>query len=135
MHRDSQIVDINKDNVPCRNCGANLVDVVNFVYMGEVDTRSTFIEEHCQCKHCKSIFILHYDLFDIDGHIYSKVFTEDVNNPDNNWQDNLTEEQKKIISQHLRGCKICIDRLNQEILTDAWLKSFIQALKEENKQV
>ena len=132
MLKETQIVDINKDTAPCQKCGANLVDVANFKYMGKADTMATYIEEHCQCKQCKSDFILHYDLFDASGHVYSKVFTEDINNPNNNWQDNLTEDQRKIISQHLKSCKICIDRLEQEILTDAWLKSFIHALKNNN---
>ena len=124
-----QIVDINKDSDLCQKCGANLVDVANFQFMDKVKNTATYIEEYCQCKHCKNDFILHYDLFDADGHVYSKVFTEDINDNSINWQDNLNEDQKKIISQHLKDCKICTDRLTQENLTDAWLKAFIKELR------
>ena len=129
VKNDVQIVNINKDVEPCKQCGANLVDIINIKYMDKVENTATYIEEYCQCKQCKSAFILHYDLFDADGHLYSRVFTEDINNPENNWQDNLTEEQRNIIAQHLKSCKICIDRLDNETLLDTWLKAFIKELK------
>jgi hypothetical protein len=126
---EPQIVDINEDIVPCIKCGANLVDVANFKYDGQIVTEATFVEEACCCKKCDRSFIMHYDLFDPKGHIYSKVFSEDINNPEVNWQDALTDAQKKTISEHLEHCEVCTDRLSQETLTDAWLKDFVVNLR------
>jgi len=124
-----QIVNINQDSAPCQNCGSNLIEITNFSYADQTDSTATVREELCKCSKCGTLFILHYDLFDPKGHIYSKVFTEDINNPSYNWQDALTEEQKKAIAEHLQHCQVCVDRLSQELLTDAWLKSFIASLR------
>jgi hypothetical protein len=117
-----QIININDNDATCKQCGTNIVDIANFIFSGEV-------EEHCKCNHCHTNFLLHYDIFDPSGHIDSKIFTEDINNANYNWQDSLTEDQKKVVSDHLAGCPECLDRLSQEMLTDAWLKSFIKALR------
>jgi len=127
--KECQIVNIDSEAVPCKQCGSNLIDVSNFSYDGHTDTTATVREEHCRCKKCGTPFILHYDLFDSSGHIHSKVFTEDLNNSSYNWQDALTEEQKLAIADHLQSCSICVDRLSHEMLTDAWLKSFISSLR------
>lgn len=125
---EMQTVNINNEKAPCIKCGANLVDISNFIFDGKVDTKPTFVEEHCKCKHCGTPFLMHYDLFDVSGHVLSKVFTEDINNVDYNWQDALTEEQRLAVSEHLKHCDVCLDRLSQEMLTDAWLKSLITGL-------
>jgi uncharacterized protein with PIN domain len=125
-----QIVNINDTVAICKQCGADIVDVANFTFSGKVDTTATCIEEYCKCQKCKTDFLLHYDIFDPSGHIYSKIFTEDINNVNYNWQDALTEDQKKVVSDHLEKCPECLDRLSQELLTDAWLKSFINALRD-----
>jgi hypothetical protein len=130
-----QIVSIDLNDAPCKNCGANLIDIANYAYDGKTETTATVREEHCKCKKCGTSFILHYDLFDEEGHIYSKVFTEDVNNPSYNWQDALTEDQKSVISEHLKGCSICVDRLSMENLTDAWLRDFINMLRKNRVQL
>jgi hypothetical protein len=127
--QNRQIVNINQKSAPCQQCGSNLIEITNFSYAGETTSTSAAREELCKCKNCGSTFILHYDLFDSEGHIYSKVFTEDVNNPSYNWQDSLTEDQKKAIAGHLQHCSVCVDRLSHELLTDAWLKSFITNLR------
>jgi transcription elongation factor Elf1 len=127
--KEMQIVDINEATVPCVICGSNLIDITNFMYDGQTTSTATYREERCKCKQCGTLFILHYNLFDENGHVYSKVFTEDINNPTYNWQDALTEEQKAKISEHLQHCEICVDRLSHEILTDAWLKGFINDLR------
>ena len=124
-----QIVDINQDVVKCDVCGANIVDLVNFIYSGKSESTALDRKEFCQCRHCLTPFILHYDMFDSQGHIYPSIFTEDINNPSCNWPDNLTEEQKESVSGHLQECKICVDRLAQELLTDAWLRDFIASRK------
>jgi hypothetical protein len=127
--KETQTVDINLSSVPCDHCGSDLIDVANFMYDGETVSTATVREEHCKCKKCGTPFILHYDLFDPEGHVYAKVFTEDINNRDYNWQDSLTEDQKVKISEHLEHCPICIDRLSHETLTDAWLRNFITTLR------
>lgn len=129
MQTKIQVVDINKNEAPCAKCGANLIDISNFVYDGKSNARPTYIEELCKCRKCNTQFIMHYDIFDSEGHIYSKIFTEDINNEEYSWQDALTEEQKKKVSEHLKYCNECLDRLSQEMLTDAWLKSFITHLR------
>jgi hypothetical protein len=120
-----QIVDINQNRVLCEKCGANIVDLANFSYDGKSESTSMDRKEFCRCRHCSTSFILHYEMFDLQGHIYPSIFTEDINNPSCNWPDNLTEEQKEVVSDHLVRCKECMDRLSQELLTDAWLKDFI----------
>jgi len=131
---DTQIVDINKDTVLCDSCGANIVDVANFVFDGEIISEPTYREEKCKCQHCNVSFILHYDLFDEEGHIHSRVFSEDINNPSYHWPEALTENQKQSIVEHLKGCKICQNRLDQEILTDAWLKDIMNQLRKSSKR-
>jgi hypothetical protein len=127
-----QIININDDIALCKQCGTNIVDVANFIFSGKVNTTDTYIEELCKCQHCNTEFFLHYDIFDPSGHIYSKIFTEDINNINYNWQDALTDAQKRIVSDHLGTCKECLNRLSQEMLTDAWLKSFIKAMREKS---
>ena len=127
--KDRQIININQESAPCQQCGSNLIDITNFSYDGQTVSTASIREELCRCKKCGTLFTLHYDLFDPEGHIYSKVFTEDINNSSYNWQDSLTEDQKKAIADHLQNCPICVDRLSHEMLTDAWLKSFITTLR------
>jgi hypothetical protein len=124
-----QIVDINLDIVNCEVCGVNLVDLANFIYEGKSESTAFDRKEFCRCQHCNTSFILHYEIFDFQGHVYPSVFTEDINNPESNWPDNLTEEQKGSVANHIKDCKICIDRLEHELLTDAWLRDFIASRK------
>ena len=124
-----QIVDINQDTVKCDICGANIVDLANFIYENRYESTALDRKEFCRCRHCSTPFILHYEVFDSRGHIYSSVFTEDINNPACNWPDNLTEEQKEVVSAHLADCQICTDRLTHELLADAWLRDFIASRK------
>ena len=133
---DIQIVDINKDTVPCESCGVNIADVANFTFDGQVVSESRYREEKCKCRHCNASFILHYDLFDEEGHIniHSGSFSEDINNPNYHWPEALTENQKQTISDHLRDCKICQDRLDQEILNDAWLKDLMNQIRKASKR-
>ena len=125
MNSNYQRVNIGKSREGCRKCGTNLLDVSNFRYTEEFVSGPTYREELCICKTCNTPFVLRYELFDKKGHVYSRVFTEDVNDPQHNWQDNLTEEQKKLISEHLETCEVCKDRLSNEILSDAWFGSII----------
>jgi transcription elongation factor Elf1 len=125
----TQEVNINQESAKCLSCGADLVDIANIEYQGKAETAPTHRKELCKCRSCGQLFSLRYDLFDAEGHIYSRVFVEDVNNPNFHWQDLLTDEQKEKIAEHLDGCTTCTKRLNHEILSDAWLKSFMGQLK------
>jgi hypothetical protein len=129
MQANIQTVDINQDIVSCDKCGANIVDLANFVYEEKSESTAFDRKEFCRCRHCSTPFILHYEIFDPEGHIDPSVFTEDINNPESNWPDNLTEEQKESVSSHLRDCEICVGRLTHELLTDAWLRDFIASRK------
>lgn len=128
-----QIVNINIDKAPCVVCGSNLVDVNNFSFKEKGDIKATYFEEQCLCKNCHTPFVLHYDIFDEDGHILSRVFVEDINDETYDWQDPLEPTQKEAICKHLENCPTCLDRLSQEMLTDAWLKSFITDLRTTRK--
>jgi late competence protein required for DNA uptake (superfamily II DNA/RNA helicase) len=124
-----QIVDINNEKTKCRDCGSHITNLSNFVYGGESLSEPKYRDELCKCRHCGMLFIMHYDLFDKEGHIYAKVFTGDINNLNYNWQDILSENQKHAISEHLKVCKKCQETLSEEILTDAWLSNFMEDLR------
>jgi hypothetical protein len=117
------------DNETCNKCGANLLDLANFRYLEKQRKEPTFWEELSECVKCKTKFILHYDIFDEKGHIHKNIFSEDVNNLEYNWQDILDESQKKVIFNHLKTCKECQERLNNEILVDAWFRDLLSNLR------
>ena len=112
----------------CNECG-NILELGNFTYSGISKDSSTFREEKCICNQCKTPFIIRYDIFDSEGHIYPRVFSEDPNDHSYNWQDNLTQEQKESIAGHLKDCQICNSRLSNENLLDAWFADIIHSRK------
>lgn len=120
-----QKVNISQDHAYCQKCHADILDIINFRYGGKIILEPTFREELCECRHCGTPFVIRYDLFDEDGHIEPRVFTGDSNDPEYNWQEKLSENQKEVIACHLRGCKECQERLEAEMLTDAWFASII----------
>ena len=124
-----QIVDINEDIVLCDHCGTNLIDVANYTFDGNTVSESYYWDETCTCKGCNSKFILRYNIFDKEGHIYPSIFSEDINNPEYNWQEILNDIQKEVITEHLTDCEVCRDRLSQEMLSDAWFKDFIESIR------
>ena len=124
-----QRVNIGDETAHCRKCGSGISSLTEFVYDGDSISDATSREELFECTSCGEKFILHYDLFDPHGHVYSRIFTGDPNNLSYNWQDLLTPEQQKAISDHLLECKICQDRLSEETLSDAWFSSFLQDLR------
>lgn len=124
-----QNVNINDDKVRCKKCGAHLTNLTEFVYDNDCFSDPRYREELCKCTACGEKFILHYDLFDTEGHVYQRVFTGDVNNVNYDWQEILTEEQRKEIKEHVEKCQICQDRMNDEALSDAWFSSFLQDLR------
>ena len=126
-----QHVDVSKEEVLCQKCEADILDMANFTYAEKYVAKPTYWEELCKCKVCGTLFVMHYDIFDPEGHVYPRVFTEDINNPDYKWQDTLTDEQKRNLSEHLEACHICKERLSAEMLSDAWLGSFMENLRKE----
>jgi len=126
---DLQRVNINDEESTCRKCGQVLTELRSFIYAGETADAATSKDELCKCSKCGTLFVLHYDYFDKNGHVFDKIFSGDINSPESNWQDRLSEEQRQAISEHLKDCKICQERLEEEILTDAWLTSFINDLR------
>lgn len=129
MQGNLQVVNIDDRSKKCRNCGADILNISNFSFEKEIKAEPLFWEELCKCTRCGIQFILHYNIFDKNGHIQSRVFFEDLNDPEYNWQDHLTPDQKRIIEEHLRSCQECCDSLSQEQLLDAWLKDILSNLR------
>ena len=125
-----QQVDIGSSEELCKNCNTNLTDISNFIYNGENHSEPDFWQELCKCKKCGTLFVIQYNIFDSGGHIYQRVFAEDMNDTSHSWQEELTDEQKLRVGKHLEGCKICRDRLSDEQLAGAWVKDMFDGLKE-----
>ena len=128
-----QKININDEKAECVHCKGSLSRLGDFTYAGERVNSPTHTDELCRCKKCSTVFVMHYDLIDADGHIMPQVFVEDVNNSSYNWQDILDENQKKAIAEHLESCKKCQDLLNEELLTNAWFANLINDLRSKNK--
>ena len=124
-----QIVDINQDVVKCEKCGANIVDLANFIYEGIFVNTSIDRRDYCHCRHCFSPFFILYPIFDPQGHVYPSIFCEDINDLSSNWLDYITDEQKKVVADHLLSCRACRDRLNYELLTDGLLRAMLRSLR------
>ena len=124
-----QIVNILEETAPCKICGTDLSVLGKFTYLGVANNTARQKDERCKCNTCHTEFITHYDFFDKDGHINNFIFSGDINDPTYNWQDQLTPEQTKEIGEHLLTCKICNDRLNEEVTSDAWLASLLHNYK------
>lgn len=124
-----QKINIAQENAVCIKCKANLLDIRNIRWLQKDVLGPTFREELFQCRSCGSEFVIRYDLFDKEGHVDPRAFTEDINDPSYNWQDNLSPEQKKLVEDHLKECEICRDRLIEENLNDAWFASIIHGDK------
>jgi len=128
MEHVKQVININSERALCKACGLNLQEITNFKFTGKTVSHKLYNEEECVCK-CGAEFVLHYDVFDAKGHIYSRVFVEDINNTEYHWTDPLSTEQKEVIRGHLTHCEKCRETLDQELLTDAWLKSIMDQIK------
>jgi uncharacterized protein with PIN domain len=125
MSHGIQTISANKEKASCNKCGANILDILNMAYEEKFKTDPRYREELCHCRFCGTKFIIHYDLFDKNGHVYSRVFGEDINNPEFKWQDLLVKEQIDEIAAHLSTCEVCKNRLSEEMLSDALLSSVI----------
>ena len=124
MQNKPQKININEP-ATCLNCGADIHDITNIRYAEKYVTGPKFREELNFCKKCGTEFILRYDLFDHEGHIHPRVFSEDPNDPKYNWTDLLTDEQKKVIAEHLKDCPVCNKRLMEQIELDVWFSSIL----------
>jgi hypothetical protein len=122
-------INIDQEKGTCIICGANILDIANIAYDGEYKMDPRYREELCHCRSCNTKFIIHYDLFDAEGHVCSRVFSEDINNRDFKWQDLLNKEQLDGIAKHLESCDVCKDRLSEEMLSDAWFASVVHPKK------
>jgi uncharacterized protein with PIN domain len=120
-----QKADSNSDETKCSVCGSDINDIANFVYNNVTVSEPTYREELCKCRKCGTLFTMHYDLFDADGHIYSRVFTEDTNDPDYKWSDILSKNQLDMIIKHITKCQICKDRLETQIVNEAWFNDLM----------
>ncbi len=118
-----QIVRNTDETAPCANCGNDLSELGSFTYAGKSTDTAVQKDEECLCKKCGKHFILQYQYFDEKGHVNSFVFNGDVNDGTYNWQDQLTSQQKETITNHLKDCQPCMDRMTEEALTDAWISS------------
>jgi hypothetical protein len=124
-----QRINISQEEARCENCGTDLLDIRNIKYTEKAINKPTYREEFCLCKKCGDTFILHYDIFDKEGHVEPRVFSGDINNPEYNWPDNLTQEQRDTINEHLKICSICVGRADDELLSDAWMAGIIHNKK------
>jgi uncharacterized protein with PIN domain len=124
-----QIVNLNEDVVPCSKCHINLSVLGSFTHIGVKENTALKKDEICRCNKCGMEFILHYEFFDKEGHVNSFVFSGDINDPEYNWQDQLTEEQKIAIGDHLKTCALCNKKLIDEVASDAWLASLVHRIK------
>ena len=127
MQCNMQTVNIVDMHASCKLCGKDILDIINFKYTGKTIPVPTWSEEVCVCRNCGAEFLIHYDFFDPDGHINARTFIGDVNNAEYNWQDNLSDEQKILVMNHLKNCPTCVGRLDEETLTDAWFGSLIRS--------
>lgn len=124
-----QTVLISSKTAVCESCGADIREIKNIKYAGTTVNGPTYREELYECRKCSTKFIIRYEFIEADGHINSRTFSSDVNDPNYNWQEALTEEQKKLVSGHLKTCKLCNDKLSEEMLMDAWFASIIHSRK------
>ena len=127
-------INVFSSHATCDVCGSSLLDIKNIKYSGICYNSPTCREEVCICRNCETRFILKYELFTEDGHINRKIFSGDANDLNHNWQDNLTDEQKKTVGEHLKGCPICSENLNEEMLSDAWFSSIVHKGKNHENQ-
>jgi len=135
MHKwdNYQKVDIGSTEELCSKCNTDLSDMANFICMEEIRNEPEYMQQLCQCKGCEKEFILHFGIFDSGGHIYSRVFANDINDENYSWQDNLTKEQIRVISDHLKNCATCKDRYSEEQLAEAWMKELMDSLRQKSR--
>ncbi len=124
-----QIIKLDDKKTNCKKCGTNLTDVNNITYLEKRWSEPKHWDELSKCDKCGNEFLLRHEIFDPKGHINAYVFTEDINDSNYNWIDNLNNIQKEIIAGHIEKCTACQKRLQEELLSDARLKSIFSSLR------
>ena len=127
---DLQIIEADTIKL-CRGCKReiNVLSLLQFKYLGKQLFESRYLDELMQCRHCKTNFIIRWNLFDKDGHILSRVFSEDPNDLNVSWMDSLSESQKKEIANHMSNCIICQNKLNESQLETAQFSALLNRLR------
>jgi len=128
---DIQTIKFNESTKICSRCHSDL-SLDNIIYLGQKWSEPTYWDELHKCSECEQLFFLRHGIFDRKGHIQRYVFSEDINDPDYNWTDNLSASQKLTIAKHLDTCSICKEHHFAEFLSDIKLKRFFQ--KERKKR-
>jgi hypothetical protein len=128
MYNVMQRVEIDQ-KIKCDICHSDLLNVSNIKFTGK-----TFEEDRCHneeyiCRNCKSPFIISFPIFDKEGHIEPRVFSEDLNDLEDDWRKRFTPAQKKLIEDHLRTCLKCQQSVDEETLQNTFLKIAFQKLR------
>ena len=113
----------------CKHCNNDLTNINNSTYLKKRWGSSKFWDELCECDNCQNTFLLRHELFDNKGHIYLFVFSNDINNPEYHWTDNLNGKQKIAIEKHLEQCSICRKKIDDIVCADAELKNLFNRIK------
>jgi uncharacterized protein with PIN domain len=120
-----QKINISMNQAFCTGCGRNILDISNIRFIRNAFSDAISQEELYVCRECGTEFLLRYDILDAEGHIQQRIFTDDPNDPKYNWPDILTPEQKVTVAEHLKTCKICNKRLEEEFETNLWFSTLI----------
>ena len=131
---DAQIVNHDVEIALCNVCGTNLVVLGNFFYESKDINKPRYRDEICTCRNCGRRFVMRYQYFNNEGHIKSFLFCEDPNDPDYDWADQLSPEQKSEIKSHLEKCQRCTSALVSEQLSDAWFASLLHEHRSKSKK-
>ena len=126
----SQVVAYDSEYAPCLECGNDLSELGSFEYAKIELNEDKYKKEFCTCKKCGKVFIIRYDFFNSEGHIQEFVFSEDINNPESNWQDIFTFGQRLAFKEHLKECVVCCSKLDETLLLDSWVLELLNTVKQ-----
>jgi hypothetical protein len=129
-----QIIKIDQKNVACQKCNIDILDISNAEYVGQFEDTPHYRKELYKCRGCQTLFWIQYDLMDVQGHIYQRIFSNDVNDPNYKWQDIWTPEQIKTIEDHLKACQICRDKPDNEMISEARFSDFLNRVRKTRKK-
>jgi len=129
----SQVVAYDSEYAPCLGCGNDLSELGSFEYAKIELNEDRYRKEFCTCKNCGKVFIIRYDFFDSGGHIQEFVFSEDINNPESNWQDIFTHGQRHAFKEHMKECTMCCSKLDETLLLDSWILDILNTGKQHDK--
>ena len=113
----------------CKHCNTDLTDINNSTYLKERWGSPKFWDELCKCDNCQNKYLLRHELFDTKGHVHLFVFTEDINNPEYSWIDNLNNKQKIAVGNHINQCDECQAKITRQLCSDAELKNTFKKIR------